>query len=527
LRLGGNDDVYGTEAGLPSVKNDIYDANETLVYHQGDQLPTFKRNVTYNDPHDYLIHENWNASLKYKHKLSEKSDIQFHASYAHDIIDYFSTEALRYLVDTNAIYDHYYMNGEKKTYICLDTLQRTGPFRFSHHTNTYQNYLDFTTSFETGSVVHQFLGGYYLMFIDRTTYTGYKAGDITGDGLYAKISVVNPILNQGDLQTKFSGARNYDELINSIYVQDFLNISDKLKALLALRFDYYHMVRHNAIVESGFTQTEPDKKYTQNSPALTYRAGLVYKPVSSFSVYTSYSTFFKPNRNTYVGDYIYLNNKGEEFSLSEGGEFFEPMKGYQIEGGVKYSLNNMLDISTSAFYIEQKNIVEKLGENEDGKKIRGQVGLIGSKGMEIEARANPFRGLSVIAGYGYTHAAYLEYAKNEYSKNSLVGNFMTQSPMNTAYGWCYYKVPKGTLKNLRLGLGANYRDVIYTNSSNIYSLPAYWLLDANVGYSIEKIYLKFGVYNMLDKEYYSNYIMSTQYIPGPERNYKFTIGIKL
>jgi len=529
LRFGGNDDLYGTETGLPTVRDDIYNSDGSLAYNQGDLPSDFNREVRYNDPFDYLIHENLNASIKYKHDFSQKASMQFHATYAHDIIDYFSTEALSYLTSTNGIYDHYYLDGDNnRMYICLDTLQRTFPFRFSHHTNTYQNYLDFSTAFSTGNVQHKLLAGYYLMLVDRTTYTGYNLGeDVTGDGLFAKISVVNPITNQGDLQTKFSGARNYDEIINSFYVQDFLDISEKLKALLAVRFDYYQMVYQTGSVENGFTQNELSDKSTLNCPSATYRTGLVYQPLSSLSLYASFANFFQPNRKVYNGDYVYIDKEGEEFFPDEGKQFFEPKKGYQAEGGIKYSLNNILHVNASVFYIEQNNIIEYLGRTDDDRKIYGQVGVIGSKGMEIEARTTPFREFSLIAGYGYTDATYLEFSTNEYMENSSEGNTVRQCPRNKIYSWMYYKVPKGALKNLNVGVGLNYTDITYTESSNTYILPEYWLLDASVGYSFEKIYLKFGIYNILDKEYYSNYIMSTQYIPGPERNYKFTIGVKL
>lgn len=529
IRVGGNDDRYGTEAGLPALRNTVYNSDGSLAYNQGELPVGFKRNVRYNDPFDYLIHENWNASVKYKHEFSEKSRIQFHASYAHDIIDYFSTEALRYLTNKSAIYDYYYLDSDNnKMYICLDTLQRPFPFRFSHHTNTYQNYVDFTTSIYSGNVKHNLLIGYYLMHVDRTTYTGYKLGeDVTGDGLGAKVSVVEPIVNQGDLQTKFSGARNYTEVINSIYMQDLLDITDRFKALIAARFDYYQMAYQTGVVESGFRQINLSDKSNLNASAVTYRAGLVYKPISNLSLYASYSNFFQPNRRVYIGDYVYVDKDGKEFFPEEGKQFFKPKKGYQLEGGFKYLLNHVLQINASTFYIEKNNIIEYLGRTSDDKKIYGQVGLVGSKGVEIEAAVTPFQGFRAILGYGFTNATYLKFATNEYIQNSKEGNSVSQCPKNKIYSWAYYKVPKGKLKNIGVGAGIKYTGTTYTGSSNTYTLPEYCLVDANIGYNIENIYLKFGIYNILDKKYYSNYIMSTQYIPGAERNYKFTIGFKL
>jgi iron complex outermembrane receptor protein len=527
FRFGGNDDIYGTETGLPAVKNDIYNENNTLVYNQGDLPSNFNRETRYNDPSDFLKHKNQNAALRYRHDISDESYIQFHSSYAHDIIDYFSTEALSYLTDTNAIFNHYYMNGEDKIYICLDTLQRTYPFRFSHHTNTYQNYLDYFKEFSTRDINHKILTGYYFMYVDRTTYTGYNLGeDVSGDGLFAKISIVNPIVNQGGLHTKFSGARNYKEMINGFYIQDFLDISDKLKALLALRYDYYLMKYRTASVESGLNLIDYSETRTLSSSSLTYRGGLVYLPVPSLSIYASYSSFFKPNRKTYSSEYVYIDSKGKEFVPDEGKEFFKPLTGYQVEGGFKYTMNNQLQINSSVFYIVQNNIIEYLGRTTDDRRIYGQVGVIDSKGFEIEGVYSPFQGLKITTGYGLTEAKYQQFSNNEYAENSKEGNYVSQCPKNKFYSWVYYNVPKGLLRNVKLGAGLNYTDETFTETSNTYSLPAYWLLDASLGYSIKNIYLNFGVFNLLNTEYFSNYVYSTQYIPGYERNYKFTIGIK-
>ncbi len=528
FRFGGNNDFYGTETGLPTVTNDIYDEDGSLVYKQGELPSNFNREVRYNDPSDFLKHKNVNAAFKCKHNFSNDSYIQFHSSFARDIINYFSTEELSYLTSSDAIYNNYYMDGEDRVYICLDSLQRTYPLRFSHRTNTYQNYLDYNTTFNTGNISHKILTGYYFMFVDRTSYTGYNLGeDVSGEGLFSTVSIVNPIVNQGDLQTRFSGGHNYNEMINGIYVQDFLDIADNLKALLAIRYDYYHMKYQTSTVESGLKLTDFSDESTLNSSSLTYRAGIVYQPKPSLSLYASYSNFFQPNRKVYNGDYVYVDRDGKEFSPDAGEEFFKPLTGYQLEGGFKYALNNAIQLNSSVFYIVQNNIIEYLGTTDDSRRIYGQVGVIDSKGFEIEGVISPADGFKIIAGYGLTEAKYQKFSTNEYIENSKEGNYVRQSPRNKFYSWAYYNIQKGVFKNLNFGAGANFTDIVYTETSNTYTLPEYWLVDASIGYKIENVYLKFGVYNLFDKEYFSNYVYSTQFIPGAGRNFKVTMGISL
>ncbi|GAF03751.1 TonB-dependent receptor domain-containing protein [Saccharicrinis fermentans] len=342
-------------------------ASDKQLYAQGDFPKGYNREQRYNDPADFLDHENYNLSARYIHNFSPTSKLKFQADYAHDIIDYFSTEYLPFLTSDDPIYDTYYLSGNSRKYICLDSLQREFPLRFSHHTNTYQNYLDYSFQVNTGSVEHKILAGYYLINIDRTTYKGYNVGeDVNGDGLFANIAYENPILNQGDLQTKFSAASIYNELLNSFYAQDLLNISNKLKGLVGIRADIYHMTYQSASVDESTHTYDHSAKTKQNEFALTYRAGLVYQPIDDLSLYSSYASYFRPNRTSYNPNYIYVDRDGNTFKPEDGEPFFEPESGYQLEGGLKYNYNSKLQLNASVFYIQKNDIVESLGKTEDG-----------------------------------------------------------------------------------------------------------------------------------------------------------------
>ncbi len=527
FRLAGNDDTYATETGLPAVTKDIYSGNGQLLYSKGELPSTFKLDQRYNDPVDFLDHENVNVSLKYIHSFGKDSKLQVHASYTDDLIDYFSTEELSYLTSDSPIYNTYYMNGDEKTYISLDTLQRTFPLRFSHETNTFQNFIDYSIQFVTGDVKHKLNVGHFFMYVDRTSFTGYKLGqDVTGAGLFAKISVVDPVLNQGDLQTQFSGARIYRERVNGLYAQDLIEVSEKLNFLAALRFDHYHMEKQTSGISSGRNKIEKTPTKTIVNKALTYRLGAVYQPKEDLSLYVSYASFFKPKRTVYNDTYIYLDKDGKEFFPKDGEELFEPEDGYQFETGIKYDYSDKLQINASAYYIKKNNIVEYLGKSDDGNRIYGQVGVIDSKGFDLELNYRPVDALSILAGYGFNKAEYVEFSANEFT-NSKEGNSVRNNPKNRIFVWGYYQVPEGVFENFNFGLGIDYTDKLFTNSSNTYELPSYWLFDAAVGYNFNKMYLKLKINNLFDEEYFSSSVYSSQYIPGRERNLILTVGLKL
>ncbi|TKG94308.1 TonB-dependent siderophore receptor [Puteibacter caeruleilacunae] len=526
FRLGGNDDTYGTETGLPAVKSNIYLKNGKEVYEAGELPTTFKLDQRYNDPGDFLDHENINTSLKYIHLFSENSKLQVHATYTDDLIDYFSTEELSYLTSNDPIYDTYYRKGEDKVYICLDTLQRTFPLRFSHETKSFQNYIDYSTQFELGSTKHKVNAGHYFANIDRTSFKGYKVGtDVTGDGLFAKISVVDPVLNQGALQTKFSATSIYDERVHGLYLQDLVEVSEKINLMGAVRYDHFRMEYKKSGISTGRHKTNIEPQGKIKNKAWTYRFGAVYKPIEDLSVYASYANFFKPKRSVYNSTYIYLNSNGNEFQPADGKEVFKPEDGYQLESGFKYDLNSKLQVNGSVYYIKKNNIVEYLGESDDDRRIYAQVGVVDSKGFDLDVNYHPLKTLSILAGYSYNEAKYKEFSSNDYT-NSKEGNDMRNNPKNQFFSWAYYTVPKGVFQNVDLGFGANYTDKLFTNSSNSYELPSYWMFDAAIGYKKDKVYTKLKVNNILDKDHFVSSVYSSQYIPGRERNFLLTVGLK-
>jgi len=531
LKVGANDDFYGTETGMPAVTNVIFDAaTDKQVYTVGDLPAGFKREQRYNHPGDFLKHKNYNGAIAWEHSFNENTKLVNSVSYNDDDIDYFSTESLSYLTSDDAVYDHYYKTSKGKKYINLSWLQRSFPLRFSHKTKTLQYNADFYTKLETGAIKHNIVVGYSFMFVDRVSYKGYNVGnDVYGDGLYATIPVVNPILNQGYLQTKFSKAAVMDDQSHGFYFQDLMDITDELKFMIGGRFDYYQYARQDALVTSGldyeFTQGKPQKSITNK--AFSYRAGLVYLPMEDLSLYASASSFFKPYRSVYNSNYIYINIDGNRFHPEDGEEVYKPESGYQLEGGLKWEINNILSLNASIYYILKENISQYLGRTEDKQRIYGQVGAVDSKGFELDLIARPVKGLSLNAGYSYNETKYKEFADNSYVKeNSKKGNALTHTPENQFFAWVNYSFTDGLFKNLSLGGGTRYTDDVFTNSSNTIVLPSYWVSDATVAYTLNKVTLRLNANNLADEYYIDNTVFSNQYIPGMGRSYEASISLK-
>lgn len=532
LRTGFVNDFYGTEAGIPTVNYDVYRNDGSLAVAK-NSVPSFiSREQRFNDPSDFLKNKNYNVSLKYNHYFSEKFSINNTCSYTFDDINYFSTEKLTYITSSDAIYDTYYEIDGSKKYICLDTLQRTYPLKFSHITSTMQNHLEATWKIETGKIKHNILGGWSLLYLNRTSYTGYNLGsDVYGPGYLAKVSTVNPVLNQGAIISSFSKANPMRDLTNGIYLQDLAEINDKFKILLAGRLDFFRYRKASGTVYTingnrDYYQSGIDWSKS-NSASFTYRAGVVYLPVDKISLYGSFSSFFKPYRDVYNQNYIYVNNKGEVFSPEENGELFKPESGYQAEIGLHCNIIKRMVINSSAFYIHKENIRENVATvtvEENGqqisKKVYAQIGVVNSKGFDFEIKGNPFPKLSLNAGFTFTDAEYGDFKSNPYvDGDNRKGNLQVYTPKYMAFASLFYNITKGTLKNLMFGASCNYSDKSFTNAANTIWLPEYFVADCSVSYTLKNnIRISYFLKNIADKTYYEWALSNSQFIPSQGRN---------
>lgn len=551
-----NRDFYGTEIGLPDLMPaDIYDANTDKKYLSAQQqLPGLNREARYNNESDFMKNHSWNVTAQYTHTFDNGFKLIDKLAYYDDDINYFGTEALDYLESEDPIYNHYYMKSGKKQYICLDTVYLSFPLRFSHISKTVSNSLELSGKLNTGIVTHNFVGGYSFSLMNRTSYTGYALGtDVQGPGLYSHVSVYDPH-SMGYMTSKMSKAIPSHNYSNSIYVQDMLDINEHWKALVALRGDFFRYLQANAPTPTGKREYDDADRTAYNrilNASFTYRLGAVYLPHPNTSIYASFATFFKPIRTFYNATVIYVDADGYRMYPKSNEEIFKPESGYQAEAGVKYSLNNWLEANASAFYIRKQNATQTLATNVEQEvdgvstkmSIIGQVGVMDSKGFDLEATFTPVHSLAFTLGYGYTDARIREFktvkdpelAEIIYQDGNgqleaakkLEGNYQNNVPKNTFYAYGSYTIPKGVFKNLGFNLSTSYTDKVYRNTANSKWFDSYWITDLGASYILNQhVRLSVNINNLFSKEY-TNQALGDQIVPSMPRNYQVAISYKL
>ena len=559
IRGGFNRDWYGTEIGLPKLmSDDIYNTDGSKYLSKGDMLPGLNPRWRYNNESDFMKNHASNVSVRYSNKFSEVFKIENRLAYNYDNIDYFSTEALSYLTSDDPVYNHYYMSGDKKKYISLDTVQLTYPLRFAYTVHTINEQIEASgkVTFDNG-MKYNYLAGYNFVYFYRNTYRGYNGTNpetgktytlpqlIDGPGLFSKVPVYGPH-SMGYMDPHFSAGTATRNYTHGVYLQNLLEVSDQFKVMLSGRYDHFIFKTATASIHRS-----KEREYTEQPPfdktstgAFTYRIGAVYLPLPDLSIYGSFANFFMPYRDVVsTGNTVYIDADGNRFYPSSGEEAFKAQKGYQAEIGARYSLNSHLQMTACAFYIRKENEKKTLNSSyvdpEDGvsKSVVGQVATSDSKGVELEIVYTPAPNAMFSVGYAYTDA---KITKFSFSAEKLIedgymdksvdpqkGIRLAATPKNTFFASGDYTITKGLLRNSGFNATVSYMDNVFRDLNKSVIYPAYWEADLGASYKLNNgIQLGINVNNLFDDRHFIQ-SLGTQITPRTPRNYLLTLAYTL
>ncbi|MBU2978528.1 TonB-dependent siderophore receptor [Alteromonas sp. C1M14] len=307
-------------------------------------------------------------------------------------------------------------------------------------------------------------------FFISTDFTNGVSEAIGGDG--ALFNVTNPIYGNlpDSLSTEGATLLTAIEKNSGLFVNDYIEINDKLSILVGLRYDSFEL--------GGDT---PVEEADQFSPQFSVN----YNLNETMSVFGSYSTAFEPN--------ISAN------PLSGANEAFEPEDSQQYEIGFKAEFfDGNLQTSAAVYDIKKTNVLST-DANDLPILIEGQT----SQGAEISVSGQPTAGMNVIAGYAYLDA--------EIGTGANSSNRPRNVAENTFNLWASYEFQGGNFEGVGVGAGAFYVGDRYGDDNNTYKLDAYTLVDLSAWYTLNvnglgannSLRLQLALKNVLDEEYYS------------------------
>lgn len=303
----------------------------------------------------------------------------------------------------------------------------------------------------------------------------------TFTGQIAPLDIYNPKHSQ---QTFRGVSTTYDAPVGSFalqdkqtrsdqfgyYAQNQIKLDDHWVFLLGGRYDEARTDFDNKTTDASYDVT--DQKFTMSS-------GLAYVFDNGLTPYVSFSQFFLPvtTLNTSVTP----------------NEPFEPQTGDQKEIGLKFQpVGYDATFSSALFELTQENVTKTLPGN-----IQAQIGEVRVRGIELEGQANLGNGLSMVASY-----TKLDPETSKSSRPAEEGRKPANVADELASLWTHYQFQGDLLRNLSIGAGVRHTSSSYGDNTETLEVPSYTILDAMVGYQLDKnVQLQLNGSNLADKEY--------------------------
>lgn len=282
----------------------------------------------------------------------------------------------------------------------------------------------------------------------------------------------------------------------SVYAQDLLEIGAHWRVLLGLRFDHIEQAGSDAVALTRF-----DRTLNEVSP----RAGLVFKPYASWSLFASYSESIDPNEG-----------------LRPDGSGLDPTKSRALETGVKWhSERYPVAADVSVFAIKQSNVTTEAPGN-PGFEL--QTGKQESIGADVEIRAQATDWLSLTTRYSFVDAQILSdtfirngttplnVGKHQLSVLALAkGSWLKPQDLSFAVSMNYLSERQGSLEPDELSL----------------RLPGYVRTDVFIGWRYsDRLRFDFRVENLADERYIrSSQSDALHLMPGIPRTFRGELSL--
>ena len=316
--------------------------------------------------------------------------------------------------------------------------------------------------FDTGSVRHTLLVGaeYSRQRQDKTEGSAYSAIDA-----YAPVYGIGYVPVTELMRKPRTTQRNA-----GIYVQDQMKWNNWI-FVAGLRHD-----RSTAGTAGSASET---------TSATSRRLGVMYTLPSGWSPYLSYTESFTPQAGT-----------------DADGRLFKPLRGEQVEAGVKYQpQGSPTSFTASAFSLKEKNRIVSDSTNPNYGR---QVDATKNKGVELELKTTLARDFDLIANYTYID----------------VDHKLIDTPRNQVSVWGKYRFSIAGVPGFSAGAGVRYmsgfRDVEGAGAGPY--VPSVALLDLMLAYESAKWRYALNINNATDKTYFSTCLARGDCWYGARRN---------
>lgn len=373
--------------------------------------------------------------------------------------------------------------------------------------------LDAYGAFYTGTIKHNVLIGIEYQSTSSRYTNGGELDSLDKSNIYDP--VYGQSLRDEPAQSPF---RPYVSLLSrkGIHLQDQLKFfNEKFHVLIALRAGSTRQGNHYFQKELAGTVYEGYRDDITSNFVLTPRVGVVYKPISAYSIYASYTKGYEINSpDIFAKNYLQYATPPATVST-------------QVELGNKANLfNNTLGLTLSIYEINKKNpygyvYLNPLRPDYDQYNVYYD-GHHRSRGIELEADGRIFSFLSISTGIALTKTQVIS------DPGYPSGNVLPHAPKLTANGWINYE-PKRQLIGFTFGTGLFYKSDFFSSLVNNPDLqiPRNYTWDAALGYKYKQAGIQLNVMNLTNQVSYLNPWQFNLFDVRPLRQFVLTLTYKI
>lgn len=377
---------------------------------------------------------------------------------------------------------YYYVDGTRPIDPSVGLVYNLNPFHADTERKQVNVKTELTGNFDALGRTHKVIvgGSYNKSDLDTFTYTAPPDGLLpisefdNWDGSYAE-PAWGARTQSSDVTTKEK----------AIFAATQLKLTDPLSVILGSRVSEYE--------RSGFQYGS--KMNTESEHIWAPYAGITYDINNNHSIYTSYSTIFKPQSERDIN-----------------GIYLDPVEGKNYEIGLKSeSDNGALQSQVSIFRIEQNDLAQDSGQTIPGAGLeRAYFGVDAvSQGVEVEVTGQLSDKLK--AAIGYTH----------FNAEGRDGK-----PVNTGYAdttlnlFATYDM-NDIVPNLTIGGGVDWSNGYYGVVTNPVTKRSEKYGQDNV--TLASIMAKYAFNDNLEAQFNVNNLFNQKYLAG-ENFFGLTYG---
>jgi catecholate siderophore receptor len=393
-----------------------------------------------------------------------------------------------------ADYDKFYQNSYAGGAVnAAGTSVNLSAYNNSIERDNWIGQTDVLRTFATGFARHTLLAG---ADVTRSATRGFRN---TGYYNNTSTSLAVPV-NQPTVTTPITFRQSATDAdyfstnsATGIYAQDQIALGRRWQVILGLRHDWFGI---------EYDDHRTDAHLGRDDAFTSPRAGLVFKPVESASLYGSYSVSQLPSSGDAAA------------RLTITTETLEPEKFTSGELGAKWDVRPDLAVTGAVFRLDRTNTTAP--DPSDPTRVV-QTGSQRSEGFELGVTGNVTSAWQIAGGFTGQRAEITSRtaAAAEGAKVQLV-------PGKQLSLWNRYQI----VSELGVGAGVIRQSRMFAAIDNTVTLPGFTRVDAAVFLTpLSTVTAQLNVENLFDRKYYGTSNGNNNIMPGAPRTLRVSLSV--